>query len=104
MIGYDFNGVVDTGKFIPISAADDVIITGNTLSMVNEVMSWLQSHGILCAVYFMPYKNGANNRELTAMWKSEMILRLGCSMYYEDDPLQHLIIEKSCPDCKVIKV
>jgi len=102
MIGYDFNGVVDTGKYIPID--NDVIITGNTLPMVNSVLDWLRNAGIICAVYFMPYKNGANNRELTAMWKSEMILRLGCDMFYEDDILQWEIIKQCCPDCQVIKV
>ena len=102
MTGYDFNGVVDTGRFIPEST--DVIITGNTLPMAKSVIVWLLEHNIFCPVYFMPYKNGANNRELTAMWKSEMILRLGCERYYEDDPLQYQILVNCCPDCGIIKV
>ena len=102
MIGYDFNGVVDSGNYRPTIA--DVIITGNTLPMVDSVLRWLYQNGIWCAVYFMPYKNGANNRELTALWKSEMIMKLGCEKFYEDDPLQHQIIKASCSDCEVIKV
>lgn len=102
MIGYDFNGVVDSGVFIP--TVNDVIITGNTLPMVQSVLNWLKEHDIQCAVYFMPYKNGANNRELTGMWKSEMILRLNCERFYEDDPLQYQIIKNCCPDCELVKV
>lgn len=102
MIGFDFNGVVDTGNYKP--EIGDVIITGNTLPMVAQVMDYLLGHQIVCAVYFMPYKNGANNRELTAMWKSEMIMKLGCSKFYEDDELQYQIIKQCCSDCEVIKV
>lgn len=102
IIGYDFNGVVDTGRFVPTSK--DVIITGNTLPMVPSVMEYLDRNGIVCAVYFNPYKNGANNRHLVGVWKSEMIMRLGCKRFHEDDPLQYEIIKASCADCKVIKV
>jgi len=102
MIGYDFNGVVDIGRFRPTN--EDVIITGNTLVMVPSVLNWLTDNGLQCAVYFMPDVRLANNRNAVAVWKSDMVRRLRCEKFYEDDPIQYEIIKDSCPDCEVIKV
>lgn len=102
MIGYDYNGVVDTGQFIPTS--EDVIITGNTLPMAKSVLVWLLEHDIYCPVYFMPYLQGANNILITAIWKVEMIQKLNLTKFYEDNATQFEIISKCCPDCEVIKV
>lgn len=102
MTGYDFNGVVDTGKYIPTS--EDVIITGNTIPMAKSVITWLLEHNIFCAVYFQPLLYGANNMIVSAMWKAEMIKKLGLTKFYEDDPTQYNIIVNYCPDCEVIKV
>lgn len=102
MIGYDYNGVVDTGKFIPTK--DDVIITGNTIPMAKSVIVWLLEHNIFCAVYFQPFLHGANNMIVSAMWKAEMINKLKVNVFYEDDQTQFDIIKNYCPECKVIKV
>ena len=102
MTGTDFNGVVDTGEFIP--KPNDVIITGNTLPMASPVLNWLKEHNIQCPVYFMPYLYGANNILIAAIWKVEMIQKLKLSKFYEDNATQFEIIKKCCPDCEVIKV
>lgn len=99
MVGYDFNGVVDIGRFIPTK--DDVIITGNTIPMAKSVIVWLLEHNIFCAVYFMPYEYGANDLRIVGMWKAEMILKLGITKFYEDDSQQAEIIRKCCPRCLV---
>ena len=102
MTGFDFNGIVDTGKFIP--SIEDVIITGNTIPMADSVLSWLKEHNIQCAVYFMPYLDGANNILIAAIWKVEMIQKLKLDKFYEDNVTQYEIIKKCCSDCEVIKV
>ena len=104
MIGYDFNGVVDTGRFIPNE--EDVIITGVVIGggLVISTLEYLQEHNIKCAVYFNPYPNGANNRELVATWKAEIINKLELKTFYEDDFLQYQIIKQCSPKCEVIKV
>lgn len=102
MTGYDFNGVVDVGKYTPFP--QDVIITGNTIPMVSSVLRFLRERNIFCAVYFMPYEYGANDPRIVAMWKAEMILKLRITNFYEDDAQQAEIIRKCCPSCLVIKV
>ncbi len=104
MIGYDFNGVVDTGKFIPTN--EDIIITGITIGggLVVSTLKWLKDHNIMCAVYFNPFPYGVNNREVTANWKADLINKLELKMFYEDDPLQWQIIKSCSPKCEVIKV
>lgn len=102
MRGFDFNGVVDTERPGLQPTIDDVIITGNTF--VDEVYNYLESHGLRCAVYFPPDKRYGNKRYAVAVWKSEMIRRLGLTTFYEDDYLQADIIIESCPDCEVIRV
>jgi hypothetical protein len=101
-VGFDFNGVVDTGRFVPLE--DEVIITGNTIPMVPGVLNWLKEHGINCAVYFQPRDYGANNMVVSGMWKAEMIKKLGLTKFYEDDPTQYNIIVNFCPECEVVKV
>lgn len=102
MIGFDFNGVVDTGRPGLQPGYDDVIITGNTF--ITEVYDYLDSHQLRCAVYFPPDKRYANKRLAVAVWKSEMIRRLRLDTFYEDDSLQADIIEESCPDTEVIRI
>lgn len=94
MIGYDFNGVVDTGRFRP--TPEDVIITGNTYPP--KVLEYLRQQNIDCPVYFQP---GGQGRYAAAVWKSEMIRRTGCKVFYEDDTLQAQIIRESCPGVDV---
>lgn len=99
MIGFDFNGVVDTGKFIPTK--DDVIITGNTLEYAQGVLDWLKEHNIQCPVYFNPYRY---IKEDAGMWKSEMIWKLKITKFYEDDPVQYEIIKHFSSGSEIIKV
>ena len=101
-VGYDFNGIVDTGQFIP--TPQDVIITGNTLPMATSVLDWLREHGIQCPVYFMPYLDGANNILVVVIWKVEMIQKLNLTKFYEDNASQYEIIKKCCPNCEIVKV
>ena len=100
MRGFDFNGVVDTGRPGLQPKEDDVIITGNTFP--TEIFDYLDSHKLRCPVYFPPDKRYANKRYAVAVWKSEMIRRLNLDTFYEDDPTQGEIIAESCPDCKVV--
>lgn len=100
MIGWDFNGVVDTGRFQV--SPDDVIITGNTYHP--DIIDYLHQHGIKARVYFPPDVRMAQNRNAVAVWKSEMIRRIGVTTFYEDDSLQAQIIRDSCPDCTVEQV
>ena len=101
MIGFDFDGVVTTGRYKPDFT--DVIITGNTIPMFAHVIKEMKRLGVACPVYFMPY-DSANNIQVAAKWKSEMIERLNCSRFYEDDPNQAFIIKKNCPNCEVVVV
>lgn len=100
MIGYDFNGVVDTGKFRVYP--DDVIITGNTFH--EDVLHQLREMDIKARVYFPPDTRMGNQRRAVAAWKSEMIRRTGCTQFFEDDTLQVEIIRECCPDVEVIAV
>jgi len=102
MTGWDFNGVIDTEKFIP--EVGDVIITGNTIPIADGTLSWLKKHNIQCPVYFMPYLEGANNILIAAIWKVEMIQKLNLTKFYENNATQYEIIKKCCPDCNVVKV
>ena len=100
MIGYDFNGVVDTEKFVP--TVEDVIITSNhNIESKKATLEWLRNHGIICAVYFNPYSHdpisGGN-------WKAEIINKLKIRKFYEDDPVQMEIIKKLCPNVEIIAV
>lgn len=100
MIGYDFDGVVSTGKFRVYP--DDVIITGNVYH--EGVMKKLQELKIKARVYFPPDLRGAHSDLAAAVWKSEMIRRIGVTEFYEDSKIQRDVIEASCPDCQVIPV
>lgn len=100
MIGYDFNGVVDTGNFIP--TIEDVIITSNhNIESKRNTLEWLRDHNILCPVYFNPY---SHDQISGGKWKSEMILIMKIERFYEDDPIQQAIIEGNCPGLELIKV
>lgn len=100
MIGYDFNGVVDTGKYRPTK--EDVIITGINRKMAPVVFKYMKEHGILCLVYINPYME--MSKEKAALWKSEMIVRLKCERFYEDDYVQYEYIKNHCQGCEIIKV
>ena len=100
MIGYDFDGVVTTGKYRPDYG--DVIITANTIPMFAHVIRVMKELKVACPVYFNPYP--PNNVLFAARWKSEMIQKLKCNKFYEDDPAQVRIIKGNCPDCEVIQV
>lgn len=101
MIGYDFDGVVTTGRFHPDFG--DVIITGNTIPMFAHVIKEMKRLNVACPVYFMPY-DVANNNVVAARWKSEIIQKLNCSEFYEDNPIQARIISRNCPGCRVVLV
>lgn len=100
--GFDFNGVVDSGRPGLQPNPDDVIVTGNTF--VEGVIDYLRDHDIKCAVYFPPDRRYGNKRLAVGVWKSEMIRRLQLDEFYEDDSLQADIIEESCPDTKIIRI
>lgn len=102
MVGYDFNGVVDTDRPGLRPTIEDVIITGNT--HVKGVLDWLQERSIQCAVYFLPDRQADRNRYAAAVWKSEMIRRLRLDKFYEDDQLTCDIIRASCPECEVVRI
>jgi hypothetical protein len=100
MIGFDFNGVVDTGKYLP--TIEDVIITSNhNFDSRRATLEWLRDHGVLCAVYFNPY---SHDQVSGGNWKAEIITKLRIETFYEDDPIQFDIIKSSCPNITLIKV
>ena|ERR1700756_691613 len=100
MIGYDFDGVITTGKFRVFP--DDVIITGNTNHQ--GVMKQLSDMDIKARVYFPPDVRMSHSPQAVAVWKSEMIRRTRCEKFYEDEQIQWEIIRASCPDCEVYRV
>lgn len=102
MTGWDFDGVLTTGRYHP--EFDDVIITGNTRGMFPHVIKEMRRLNIACPVYFNPYDWAANNNEAVALWKVEMITKLQCEYFYEDDPVQFQIIKQCCPKTMIIKV
>lgn len=102
MVGFDFNGVVDTGRPGLRPGIDDIIITGNT--HVEGVLDWLSARNIKCAVYFPPMTNKPNDNIAAGVFKSDMIRLLGVKKFYEDNFEQFDIIKSSCPDCEVIRI
>lgn len=100
MIGFDFDGVVTTGKYNP--RFTDVIITACGIDMFAHVIRTMKELNVACPVYFNPNKD--INRTKAAIWKSEMINKLSCDEFYEDDQLQYEIIRDSCSNCMVFKV
>lgn len=102
MVGFDFNGVVDTGRPGLQPTIRDVIITGNTY--VEGVLDWLSAHNIKCAVYFPPMTNQSHDDTAAGVFKSDMIRLLGVKKFYEDNSEQFDIIKSSCPDCEVIRI
>jgi hypothetical protein len=99
MLGFDFDGVVTKG-YRPKYC--DVIITGCGVNKFAHVIKEMIKLRIGCPVYFNPYNDGSI--ETAAKWKSEMILRLKCERFYENDSIQVKIIQKNCPNCEVIKI
>lgn len=100
MQAFDYNGVVDTGRFKP--GIKDAIITGNT--NVKDVLDWLYTHDITCAVYFPPQTIKTHDDTAVGVWKSDMIRLLGVKKFYEDKPEQIDIIKSSCPGVEVVRV
>ncbi len=102
MKGFDFNGVVDTGRFN--IEPTDIIVTGNTIAMAPAVLKWLAAHNISCPVYFNPAKDGAFNREAAGQWKASVIAAAELEEFYEDDPVQAAIISERCPELRLVRV
>lgn len=99
LTGFDFNGVVDTGRMKP--SINDVIITGNT--DVKSTLDWLSINRIQCAVYF-PSPTIKRGSTAAAVWKIMMITLLGVDKFYEDDTDQVELIQAACPGCEVVRV
>lgn len=86
LIGYDIDGVISLG--ICPRPENSVIITGRSHQESKETYALLKLHDIKCPVYFAPWTFNEKTREKSAVWKAEMIDRLGVNRFFEDDPLQ----------------
>ena len=88
--GFDIDGVITEGV---IPTPDGVVITGRSYETAPETYHMLHKKGIFNPVYFNPVAYGGTSLENSALWKAEVINRVGISKFYEDDPRQYDIIK-----------
>jgi hypothetical protein len=106
--GYDYDGVITTGLFIP--EPGDCIITGRTWSSAQRTYDDMRKRGFpYIPVYFMPppWKERRDLEGLveTGRWKAKMIDATGVDEFFEDHPIQYQsILDNLIGDAKVIKV
>jgi hypothetical protein len=111
--GYDFDGVVSIG--ITPSKPEDVIITGRCVDEAASVNKILRDRGIFNAVYFNPTylerrgNHSLKSRETSGKHKAHTIHILASndifvSRFFEDDPVQAEIINKSVDHLDIVLV
>lgn len=97
MNGYDIDGVLTAGCDIELPA---VVISGRTFA---EYDDFAKAAAKICPVYIRGV--GAYGDQFAAgLWKAEMILKLGVTKFYEDDPVQIAIINELAPDCVIVQI
>jgi mannose-6-phosphate isomerase-like protein (cupin superfamily) len=92
---YDYDGVVTKGVKMQVGAP---IITGRSFEEVDRVKT--KGH----PVYFNPKTYTEKNDYNSALWKAEMIKRLGIEEFYEDNSEQAEFIQNMCSNCSIVKV
>ena len=100
MDGYDLDGVITTGRYIPKKG--DVIITGRCYQEARETYLQLHGMGVYNCVYFQPCDFFDKTLESSGHWKLKMCKELGIDTFYEDNDIQATILEKG--DINVIRV
>jgi hypothetical protein len=97
MNGYDIDGVLTSGHSIELPA---VVISGRTFA---EYDVFAKAAAEICPVYIRGV--GAYGDQYAAgLWKAEMIIKLGVTKFYEDDPVQIAIINELVPSCVIVQV
>lgn len=106
MKGYDIDGVLSTGKFMP--TAEDVILSARGYDSYQRTIEHLKSWGITeyKYIFLAPYKHEwiSGKDWIGGAFKAEIINRIGITEFYEDNPMQIDVIKNNCPNCNVIKV
>ena len=90
MIGYDIDGVLDSG-FEP--TGDFVIISGRTFAEYDNLCRRLAQ----LAPLYIRGVGEFGDRQAAGEFKALMINHLGVTVFYEDDKIQADIICKLCP-------
>ena len=93
--GYDIDGVITSGV-VP----DGVIISGRTFAEYDDTCKKLAQTNPL----YIRGNGKFGDREHSGKFKALMIKMLGVNEFYEDDPVQLDLIQKCCPDCKLVKI
>ena len=110
---FDIDGVINMGDYPGIyPGVNDIIITGRSFEEEKYTLEYLYDKGIFNVVYFNSLKFDEKTRESSGHHKADTINRLNSENidfikivnHYEDDPIQADIINKKCPDIKVILV
>lgn len=128
-IGYDLDGVIANSRWIHLVASKlrlykfktlwkflriislfatlktrplpgSVIITGRALGDKFITLIWLKLHKIQNEIYFSPCN--IYSPEKAIKHKIETINRLGIDIFFEDDPEIARILEKECPNTRIV--
>ena len=97
MNGYDIDGVLTGGFAIEFPA---VVISGRTFA---EYDDFAKAAANVCPVYIRGVGE-YGDQQAAGEWKAEMIIKLGVTKFYEDDPVQIAVINELAPDCVVVQV
>lgn len=101
MNSFDIDGVITVGLF---PGPNDVIITGRSYEEEPETLRMLHAKGIFNKVFFNPLPFNAKTRKTSGLHKAGIIQELNIAIHFEDDPIQWEIIERDCPNVKVVRV
>lgn len=97
LTGYDIDGVLTHGIK---PEGNYVIISGRTLAEYDDSVKQLAQH----APVYIRCTGTFGDRRAAGIWKATIIKLLNITKFYEDDPLQSLLIQKENPNCNVILV
>jgi len=104
--GFDIDGVLTVGIR---PGKDDIIISGRSFEEYPETKKWLEDIGIKNEVYLNPLPFNQKTRETSGEHKAKTIkalkyLGVHIVNFFEDDEIQKAVIEKECPEVKVVHV
>ncbi len=101
MVGFDFNGTIDTGVFkVPKGS---VVITGGTTKEEDYVNKYIKDNydGLISGIYF---NDGFTTPRAIGEFKALKIKELGIDLYVDNDPVHVYWIKKFNPTAGVLYI
>lgn len=109
---YDIDGVINLGEDYKglRPGPNDIIISGRSEPDEGDyTRAWLHKHALYNILILNPVKFGDKTRENAGQHKASTLNKLldagvKVDIHFEDDPVQADIIEKNCPNVKVVRI